>query len=450
MALTIENELQRPVKISLDFYNNNLITINAKRLDTLSRYVNICCTDHGKKVVLDKNTITAFVRYKKPDNVYCYNDVEILDDGTLLLELTQQMLAVNGKSFVDIVLISDASIKIENLYEINTIYDLDASVLSTMTFEINTLPTPTDDAEIESVYEYDALLNCLSRAIYTEKHLKALDNTLNSNEKARDDAEKLRQTNTATAIKNCETATVNANTATSKANTATNNANTAASNANAATQNAISATNNANEATEKANTATANANKATTDANTATSKANTATSNANTATANAVVATTNANNAANNANSIAQAIQTKVDNGDFSATVQVGTVTTGNPGTSAKVSNSGTNKDVILNFTIPRGDTGAIENINESTVDFSQATTRTNIVSGEQFTVLFGKIQKWLSDLKDGAFQNVANNLTTTSSGYVLDARQGKIIKDDIDAMIAGDVTQSDIDSMFE
>lgn len=41
------------------------------------------------------------------------------------------------------------------------------------------------------------------------------------------------------------------------------------------------------------------------------------------------------------------------------ATTNVGTTTTGAPGTSASVTNSGTAVDAVLNFTIPRGDTGA-------------------------------------------------------------------------------------------
>ena len=41
------------------------------------------------------------------------------------------------------------------------------------------------------------------------------------------------------------------------------------------------------------------------------------------------------------------------------ATVAVGTTTTGSAGTSASVSNSGTSSAATLNFTIPRGDTGA-------------------------------------------------------------------------------------------
>ncbi|PWL70121.1 MAG: hypothetical protein DBY25_08690 [Clostridiales bacterium] len=40
------------------------------------------------------------------------------------------------------------------------------------------------------------------------------------------------------------------------------------------------------------------------------------------------------------------------------ASVSVGTVTTGAPGTSASVTNSGTSQNAVLNFTIPRGDTG--------------------------------------------------------------------------------------------
>lgn len=41
------------------------------------------------------------------------------------------------------------------------------------------------------------------------------------------------------------------------------------------------------------------------------------------------------------------------------ATIAIGNVTTGDPDTSATVTNSGTNDNVVLNFTIPRGATGA-------------------------------------------------------------------------------------------
>lgn len=41
------------------------------------------------------------------------------------------------------------------------------------------------------------------------------------------------------------------------------------------------------------------------------------------------------------------------------ATITVGATTTTDPGTDATVTNSGTNENVILNFTIPRGEDGA-------------------------------------------------------------------------------------------
>lgn len=49
----------------------------------------------------------------------------------------------------------------------------------------------------------------------------------------------------------------------------------------------------------------------------------------------------------------------KGDKGDAAATIEVGTTTTGDPGTDAAVSNGGTSSAVVLHFTIPRGATGA-------------------------------------------------------------------------------------------
>ncbi len=47
------------------------------------------------------------------------------------------------------------------------------------------------------------------------------------------------------------------------------------------------------------------------------------------------------------------------DTGHAAATVNVGTVTTGEAGTDASVTNSGTTDDAVFDFVIPRGDTGA-------------------------------------------------------------------------------------------
>lgn len=65
-----------------------------------------------------------------------------------------------------------------------------------------------------------------------------------------------------------------------------------------------------------------------------------------------------------------------------------------------------------------------------SNIVFTQATARENIKSGELASIAFGKIAKWFADLKAAAFSAVANNLTTTAQGSVLDARQGKVLDD--------------------
>lgn len=66
-------------------------------------------------------------------------------------------------------------------------------------------------------------------------------------------------------------------------------------------------------------------------------------------------ATHKAETATDRANEVSDRIEQKAQNGDYSACVKVGTTATSEPGTKATVSNSGTTKDAILDFTIPRG-----------------------------------------------------------------------------------------------
>ena len=51
-----------------------------------------------------------------------------------------------------------------------------------------------------------------------------------------------------------------------------------------------------------------------------------------------------------------------------SPTVTVGTTTTGDPGTNASVTNSGTDTDVVLDFVIPAGEPGETPNLTIGTV----------------------------------------------------------------------------------
>lgn len=129
----------------------------------------------------------------------------------------------------------------------------------------------------------------------------------------------------------------------------------------------------------------------------------------------------------------------KGDTGN-AATVRAGSVTTVPYGQNARVTNSGDEHDAVFDFVIPQGRPG------EQTTDMQNLTLSSMTEPSEQFPipaigetgkVIFGKITKWFSDMaalvatKFNA-SNVVNNLTTTASGYALDARQGKVLKDEI------------------
>lgn len=127
----------------------------------------------------------------------------------------------------------------------------------------------------------------------------------------------------------------------------------------------------------------------------------------------------------------------KGETGD-AATIQVGSVTTVPYGQTANVVNSGTEQAAVFDFTIPQGRPGQqvteIDNLRLNSITTSAASFPLPAV-GETGKVLWGKVVKWFSDMaalvatKLNA-ANVVNNLTTTASGYALDARQGKALND--------------------
>ena len=107
----------------------------------------------------------------------------------------------------------------------------------------------------------------------------------------------------------------------------------------------------------------------------------------------------------------------------------IGTVTTLDPTDNATASISGSGYNLSLSLGIPRGvDGGVAGNISNNAVDFADTATRENLVTGQTLAVGFGKIKKWFSDLKSAAFAYIANDLTTETDGYVLDARQGAVL----------------------
>lgn len=74
----------------------------------------------------------------------------------------------------------------------------------------------------------------------------------------------------------------------------------------------------------------------------------------------------------------------------------------------------------------------------KNTVTFSTAAERTNVASTETLGTLMGKIAKWFTDMKAAAFAGIANNETTNTDGFVLDARIGKKHSDQLNGLYFG------------
>ena len=86
----------------------------------------------------------------------------------------------------------------------------------------------------------------------------------------------------------------------------------------------------------------------------------------------------------------------------------------------------------------------------DQTPAFTQATTRVNIKSGETLSVLFGKIMKWLTDLKSVAFSGSYNDLIDTPTIPTVDTElsntstnpvQNKVINTALDGKLNTDGT---------
>ena len=194
--------------------------------------------------------------------------------------------------------------------------------------------------------------------------------------------------------------------ATQAANTATENANTAAS--------------NANTARDAANTAASTANTAATNANTAKDAANAAAGKLSAMTVSATPVSTGTATAALSTVDGHYHLALGLPKGDTGATPQISVqVQTGEAGSEASVSVSGTAEDPVILLTIPRGDVGDIGNltINGKAPDGSGAVTLT---AGD----LGAASAEEVSQLKDDIGDAWASSRTYVVGDYCISGNQ--------------------------
>ena len=161
--------LQTITNINVDFHDNKYILINAKQCDDCSRWITITCYDNGKIFNLSASKHTAYIRYKKADGYGVLNSCRINTKSEVLVELTEQMLAIEGVCYADLIIV-DKGNAIVNV-DTGEIITVDGSpIISTMAFCVNVYESSFDNSLVESSYEFNALNNALqmANAEYTE------------------------------------------------------------------------------------------------------------------------------------------------------------------------------------------------------------------------------------------------------------------------------------------
>lgn len=153
--------IQAILPISVDFCNKKYTLVNAKQYDKEARYLLVSCYNGGDFFKLSNGGHSAFVRYKKPDGYSVFRKCSIDTQGKILVELTEQMLAVQGTCVADLVIVSGGKAVIDvNTGKITNVTD--GSIISTMIFHINVSETPVDNAEIESSYDHSGFNQALA------------------------------------------------------------------------------------------------------------------------------------------------------------------------------------------------------------------------------------------------------------------------------------------------
>lgn len=260
-------------EISLDLYHRKIITVEAKQYDKFSRYLLVTCLDQGTFFRLPPASVFAFIRYRKADELSVFNQCVITNDGKILVELTEQMLAVPGNSIADLLIIGNDSesfdIEPPVIGEDGTIRT-SGSILSTMKFCVNVIASPIENSELESSYEYDALNQLILKA--TTDYKFVIEQARAHAEAAKASAENAAASET-NAANSEQSALKSAQNALNSAQNAFNSEQNAANSAQNAFNSQQSAANSAELASAKAEDAADSAAASNTSANTSAQKA---------------------------------------------------------------------------------------------------------------------------------------------------------------------------------
>lgn len=333
-------DLQTTRQLNIDVSNHKYLSIDAKQYDRNLRYILITCYNQGDFLPINKNTCFASVRYRKPDNYGVFNTCEITQDGKILVELTEQMLAVAGLCYADVVIHENLNLAV-NIVEnadgsVEIIDTGNSGIISTMTFIVNVHEAAFDNEEVESSYEYDALNDLLTEARRNYDAVMESCNISEANAKASEINAKTSETKAKTSETNAKTSEDNALISETKAKVSEDNAKESEVNAKASETAAKTSETNAKASETAAATSETNAKTSETNAKTSETKAKTSETNAATSETNAKTSETKAKTSEDNAKYYYE-LSASVAEGLIGGFIPMGTITFAELATAEKV-----------------------------------------------------------------------------------------------------------------
>lgn len=198
------------ITIDLSSYNN-FDYVRAVQGDQKTRYIHITLLENQKQYVL--SDVEAVLRGTKPDGKTIYNNCGISDDGEIIVELTEQILAVAGIGKYEISLYNTDENVITsfpfNIYvspaQFNPGTLLSSDEFTELTTNISKIKTITDNATqiVEEMTNLKGSVEELEKTcsdnekdrISSEKERKSSEDTRKSNEKTRISNENIRINN---------------------------------------------------------------------------------------------------------------------------------------------------------------------------------------------------------------------------------------------------------------
>ena len=174
--------------IVLDLYHNRYVAAEVAQYDINSRELIITITNKGKFYKIEDGIIVR-IKYLKSDGKMVLNDCDILDDGTVKIEFTEQMTIAAGRCEAELMLLKSDT----------------QQILHSMHFVVNVINSVFSDGEIVSTNEFVSLENALLKVEEASKRAEEfteLTQQVEINEEIRKENEITRNKNEETRMSN--------------------------------------------------------------------------------------------------------------------------------------------------------------------------------------------------------------------------------------------------------